>query len=53
MCVDLRGLNTVLREDAYPMPGIDDLIDRLRNARFITASDLTGEYLQMPVAAKD
>lgn len=53
MCVDYRRLNSVLREDAYPMLRIDDLIDRLGKARFITALDLTRGYWQMPVADKD
>ena len=53
MCVDYRRLNSVSREDAYPMPRIDDLIDKLGKAKFITAVDLTRGYWQMPVAAKD
>ena len=35
------------------MPRIDDLIDRLGNARFISTIDLTRGYWQMPVAAED
>ena len=38
-CVDYRRLNGVSRDDAYPMPRIDDLIDRLGGAKFITALD--------------
>ena len=53
MCVDYRQLNSVSREDAYLMPRIDDLIDRLGEAKFITTLDLTRRYWQMPVAAKD
>ena len=53
MCVDYRRLNSVSREDAYPMPCVDDLIDRLGKARFITTLDLTRGYWQMPVAAED
>ena len=53
MCVDYRRLNTMTRSDAYPMPRIDDLIDRLGEAKYITALDLTRGYWQMPVAARD
>ena len=53
MCVDYRRLNSVSREDAYPMPRIDNLIDRLGKAKFITTLDLTRGYWQMPVAAED
>ena len=53
MCVDYRRLNSVTQIDAYPMPRIDDLIDQLGKARFITTLDLTRGYWQMPVAAGD
>ena len=50
MCVDYRRLNGVSEADAYPMSRIDDLIDRLGTAKFITTLDLTGGYWQVPVA---
>ena len=39
--------------DAYPMPRVDDLIDRVGNAHYITTLDLTKGYWQVPVAAED
>ena len=53
MCVDYRRLNSATHSDAYPMPRIDNLIDRLGKAKYITALDLTRGYWQMPVAARD
>lgn len=50
MCVDYRKLNSVSEADAYPMPRIDELIDRLGGAKFITTLDLTRGYWQVPVA---
>ena len=34
LCVDYLRLNGVSRFDAYPMPRIDDLIDRLGKVHF-------------------
>ena len=50
MCVDYRRLNGVSEVDAYYMPRIDDLIDRLGTAKFMTTLDLTRGYWQVPVA---
>ena len=41
------------KSDAYPTPRIDDLIDRVGNANYITTLDLTKAYWQVPVAVKD
>ena len=50
MCVDYRKLNSVSEADAYPMPRIDELIDRLGSANYISTLDLTRGYWQVPVA---
>ena len=52
-CVDYRRLNTLTRVDAYPMPRIDDLIDQLSKAKYITTLDLARGYWQVPVAKED
>ena len=41
LCVDFRRLNSVSESDAYPMPRIDDLIDLLGKAKYISTLDLT------------
>ena len=48
-CVDNHLLNSVATTDAYPMPRVDELIDRLGNAKFMTTLDLTREYWQVPM----
>jgi len=50
VCVDYRRLNNVTRTKAYPMPRIDELLDRVGQAKYITTFDLTRGYWQVPVA---
>lgn len=40
VCIDFRKLNAQSCFDAYPMPRIDDLLERLGQARYITTLDL-------------
>ncbi len=40
-CVDYRKVNAVSKFDAYPMPRVDELLDRLGTARFYSTLDLT------------
>ena len=53
LCVDYRRLNQVSVSDAYPMPRVDDLIDRVGGSSFISTFDLTCGYWQVPVADED
>lgn len=53
ICVDYRRLNSYTKADAYPMPRVDELIDRVSGANYITTLDLTKGYWQVPVAKKD
>ena len=49
-CNDFRQLNAISKFDSYPMPRVDELIDRLGKARLITTLDLTKGYWQVPLA---
>ena len=50
LCVDYRQLNSVTWADPYPMPRIDELLDGIGQAQYITTLDLTRGYWQVPVA---
>ncbi|XP_068097047.1 uncharacterized protein [Hyperolius riggenbachi] len=43
-------LNDVSKFDGYPMPRVDELIERLGPARYISTLDLTKGYWQIPLA---
>jgi hypothetical protein len=51
--VDLRRLNSITVRDVYPLPRIDDMLDRLRKAKYITTVDLKSGFWQLPVAKED
>ena len=53
MCIDYRVLNKVTRKNAYPLPRIEDCLNRLGNAKHCTTIDLTSGYWQTRVAEKD
>lgn len=52
-CVDYRKLNSVTKRDVYPLPRIDDTLDRLRNAKFFSSLDLKSGYWQIEVDERD
>ncbi|KAK7922269.1 hypothetical protein WMY93_009171 [Mugilogobius chulae] len=49
ICIDFRKLNSISEFDAYPMPRIDDLLDRIGSAAYITTLDLCKGYWQVPL----
>ena len=50
MCVDYQCLNAFSQTNAYPMPRIEDLLDQLGQAQFLSTLDLTRGYWQAPMA---
>ncbi|KAL1253020.1 hypothetical protein QQF64_017713, partial [Cirrhinus molitorella] len=48
-CNDFRRLNEISEFDGYPMPRVDELLDRLGRARYISTLDLTKGYWQVPL----
>ncbi|KAL1110191.1 hypothetical protein AAG570_008268 [Ranatra chinensis] len=49
-CVDYRKVNAVTRRDAYPLPYVSHILDRLRNARYLSSLDVKSAYWQVPLS---
>ena len=53
LCIDFHNLNKGTVLDQYPIPRIDDLIDLLSKANYLTKIDLNKGFLQIPVKRED
>ena len=51
-CNDFRKVNEISKFDAYPMPRVDELLEKIGNARYITTLDLTKGYWQIPLTPR-
>lgn len=52
LCVDYRKVNKVTRPDAFPLPRMDDIIDDVGSARYVTKLDLLQGYYQVPLTER-
>ena len=53
MVIDYRLLNAITVKNRYPLPRIDDLMDRLQGAKVFSKIDLASGYHQIKVAESD
>ena len=49
VCADLRQVNQLVKGDSFPLPRMDDCIDSIGHAKFITTLDLLKGYYQIPL----
>ena len=52
-CIDFRAVNAVTEPDPYLMPLIEEILDSLASAQFISKLDLTKGFHQIPVRPED
>ena len=53
MCIDYRALNSQTVKNRYALPRIDELLDRLHDAKIFTKLDLTSGYYQIAITPSD
>lgn len=53
MCIDYRTLNKIKIKNNYPLPRMDDLLDRLASAKVFSRIDLKLGYYQICIAEED
>ena len=53
ICVDYRELNKKTTKDAYPLPLLDEVQNRLAGATIFTSLDLQCGYWQVPLSPED
>ncbi|XP_076069754.1 uncharacterized protein LOC143041630 [Oratosquilla oratoria] len=52
LCIDYRKLNAVTEPDSYPLPRIDDVIDEVGRAQWVTKLDLLQGYYQVRLSER-
>ena len=52
MCTDYRKVNSCTKTDTFPIPRIDDCIDKIGRSKFVYKFDLLKGYWQIPVTEK-
>jgi hypothetical protein len=52
ICQDFRRVNAISKADSYPIPRIEDCIDRIGHAKYVTKLDLLKGYWQVPLTER-
>ena len=53
LCINYRQLNSVTQDDKYQMPWVEEMVERLGKAKYISKLDLAKGYYQVPVEPDD
>lgn len=52
-CLDSRKLNSVTKKDAYNLPYVSEILDNLRESRYMSSIDLSKAFWQIPIHESD
>jgi hypothetical protein len=53
ICKDFRKLNDITMDDSFPLPNIQDILDKLGRAKYFFSVDCASGYYQVPLAEED
>ncbi len=48
-CTDYRKVNAITKPDSFPLPHMEDCVDRVGSATFVSKLDLLKGYWQVPL----
>lgn len=51
-CPDYRKVNAITKPDSFPLPRIEDCVDRVGGGRFVSKFDLLKGYWQVPLTER-
>ena len=51
-CTDYRKVNVTTKSDSYPIPRVEDCIDRIGRAKYVSKIDLLKAYWHVPLTPK-
>lgn len=51
-CSDFRKLNAVTKPDCFPLPRMDDCVDQVGSAKFVSKFDLLKGFWQIPMTTR-
>lgn len=52
-CLDCRKLNAVTKGDCYAIPYMPQILDSLKEARYLSSIDLSSSFWQIPLESRD
>ncbi len=52
LCFDYRKVNSVTKTDSFPIPRLEDCIDRVGKARYVTTIDMLKGFWQVPLTER-
>ena len=52
MCTDYRKVNHLTKTDTFPIPRMDDCVDKVGNAKYVSKFDLLKGFWQIPLSER-